>query len=640
MKRSASDAGIPPAPRQLHISAIPAFNPPAIQLPPPPPPAPLPPTIATVQRSPVAIWPQPHPTFFTFLAHQTYPPLPLGLPAIPAPAFHDMQLARLAPSSNSSSKSLQGSSGRYARSQVAEKTELTVKLATPADLSELADTLRQQTKVSKININTRCPRELKAAFDAIRTSLSVLDVVVHFEGPLPERGVLNDVFSSLQAQQAPIKSFQWIGTQADSKPQKIDQFVFEALLTSQLLERIHFSVPRSIHPISMHVTDAKQLALCIAKHQSLKSLSFTRIIGTSFIDATLKGVADSLIIKEMHFNMIDLTSNTIALKLAVSNNKQLRSISIKDCLLEFGLMTQILKSVKDHPALESLDFKTAKIPAEELQLIGEPIGELLLTNSRINALCFRCTLSPVNIAALRVGLAPNTSLAFLAMDALEDAQTSVTHRTETDTSHNLDDMFLLNKGLREIVIRLPASKNGTDDQILQAITKSPSIESLTIENIFEIQKVSNLLADNPRIKHLKLKIREIEIGERYTFAQTVHQLAENLNDNKNLLSFSLALHPRDDRKAMKNGSFGNINENIRRIDVLTTRNRVRAMAPLAGAVMSSRQHLSSNMPGALPTLPAEINQLLFEAAVNYISPNDAPKLYDTVLPFTPLPGNQ
>jgi len=42
----------------------------------------------------------------------------------------------------------------------------------------------------------------------------------------------------------------------------------------------------------------------------------------------------------------------------------------------------------------------------------------------------------------------------------------------------------------------------------------------------------------------------------------------------------------------------------------------------------------------LPTLPAEINQLLFEATIDYMSPNDAQTLYDTVLPFTPLPRNQ
>ena len=77
MKRSSSDAGLPPTPRQLQIPAIPIFNPPAIQ--PPPTPAPLPPTMGTVQRSPIAIWPQPSAAFFTVQTNHAYPPGYRGL---------------------------------------------------------------------------------------------------------------------------------------------------------------------------------------------------------------------------------------------------------------------------------------------------------------------------------------------------------------------------------------------------------------------------------------------------------------------------------------------------------------------------------------------------------------------------------
>jgi hypothetical protein len=110
------------------------------------------------------------------------------------------------------------------------------------------------------------------------------------------------------------------------------------------------------------------------------------------------------------------------------------------------------------------------------------------------------------------------------------------------------------------------------------------------------------------------------------------RLAGALNDNKNLLNFSLIDHSR----CLSDGP----DNQIFKIDNVTTRNRIRRMAPLAGAVMSRRQDLMPNVPGAPPPLPPEINQLLFEATVDYMSPNDAQTLYNTVLPFTPLPRNQ
>ena len=418
MKRSSSDAGPPPPPRQLQLPAIPVFNQPNNQ-PSPLPPAILPPTLTTVRRPSVAVWPQPGPAFFTFSANQAYPPGPPGLPA-PLPAtFHGMRLASLPPNGNAPSTTPSGSTGRYTHSKVNDKTELTVKLATAADLIELADTLRRPTKVTKINVVTWSPTELKATFEAIRTSLTVLDLEVIYEGPMPEARELNRVFSVFQEQQAPIKSFKWVSAQANAKPLEIDQHIFESLLGSQLLERVQFSGPPGNHSTTVIVNDPDRLVLCVQKHQSLKSLLLERINGGAFINAILKGVTNSPLIDEIHLDSRDLTMCSAALQAALTSNTKLRSLSIKGCQLEFGVMTRMLKSIQQHPGLVSLDFSETKIPDEELQMIGEPIGELLVTNSQIKTLGFRCTLSPANVTALEIGLSANTSLGSVIM-ALED----------------------------------------------------------------------------------------------------------------------------------------------------------------------------------------------------------------------------
>jgi cytochrome oxidase Cu insertion factor (SCO1/SenC/PrrC family) len=120
----------------------------------------------------------------------------------------------------------------------------------------------------------------------------------------------------------------------------------------------------------------------------------------------------------------------------------------------------------------------------------------------------------------------------------------------------------------------------------------------------------------------------------------MHQLADELRDNVNLLSFSITFDPKWDQQAVLRGWFGNLKEAFSKIDDVTTRNRMLSMSSVAGAVMSRRQDLLSNAQGALPALPAELNQLLFETTMNYLSPSDAKKVYNTVLPFTPPPGNQ
>jgi hypothetical protein len=204
-------------------------------------------------------------------------------------------------------------------------------------------------------------------------------------------------------------------------------------------------------------------------------------------------------------------------------------------------------------------------------------------------------------------------------------------------------MFRSNKGLEEIAIRLPSSKNGSDFPILEGVAQSPSIETLTIENLANLDGVITLIAHNQQIKHLDLKMQAIGTKNSAWIAKSVCSLAERLSENKGLFNFSFHLHHQDEMRRIDffdDDHFSDLKDAIRRVDDVTTRNRIRRMAPLAGAVMSRRQNLLNHVPGALPTLPAEINQLLFEATIDYISPNHAKKLYDTVLPFTPLPENQ
>lgn len=175
------------------------------------------------------------------------------------------------------------------------------------------------------------------------------------------------------------------------------------------------------------------------------------------------------------------------------------------------------------------------------------------------------------------------------------------------------------------------------------MAQSPSIETLAIENPANLDGIIAFITYNARIKHLNLKMQAIGKKNSSSIAQSVGRLAERLSENKGLLNFSFHLHPQDEQKRITSygaDHFSDLKEAIRSVDVITTRNQIRRMAPLAGAVMSRRQNLLSHVPEALPPLLAEINQLLFEATIDYISPNHAKAVYDTVLPFTPLPRNQ
>lgn len=639
MKRSTADAGQPP--RQPEIFQIPDFNQTPNQGATTRPHAPLPPTMTTVQRPAVAVWPEPSQAFFTFSANHPYPPGPLGLPATP-PTFHDFRFTTERPSIILRSREGSSPTGRYALSQVAGKTELIVSSTTADDLIELADTLRRPTTVTKIIVEIWQPQELKVTFDAIRTSVAVLDLEIFYLGEPPTAGELSSLFSVFQEHQLPIKSFKWISKQSNTKPLKIDQAVIEALLASQSLERIDFSAPPDKPLTFVSVNDANRLVQCIQKHPSLRSLSLKRLNGAPFINAILKGVAMSPIVEELKFDQTNLEPCTKALQVAVNNNKRLRSISIKDCPLALGAMTQLLNAIQYHPAIKSVDFSTAKIPNQELNSIGKPIEELLLANAQITALRFPCALSPANIASLKVGLDANTRLEFLGMEVFEDANNNAIHSMGTNTSTHLRDMFLSNKGLREILIRLSDCENGLNEQLLDSIAKSTSIESLTIENLSAGKPINHSLAHNDSIKHLNLKMKFGDnrfVHEIHT-SKDVENLANELSDNKNLLSFNLTLGPNEDPQRILDIEYSSLDKAIQKVRDIATRNRARNMATLAGAVMSRRQDLMPNVPGALPPLPLEINRMIFEATLDNLAPGDAKKIYDTVLPFTPLPGNQ
>jgi hypothetical protein len=603
--------------------------------------APLPPTMTNFQQPAVAACPQPSPAFFTFSANQASPPGPPSLPAIPQ-ALYDLDFLNGRGPILLRRGERPIPNGRYRLSQVAGKTELVVRHTSGADLIELADTLRSPTTVTKIIVRTSHPQELKAIFDAIRTSLAVLDLEIFYEGPLPEARELNSLFSVFQEYQLPIKSFNWISTEANTKPLKMDQYVIEALLASQSLERIDFSGAPDRPLTSVIINDANRLARCIQKHPSLRHLSLKRLNGAPFINAILKGVAMSPIVEELKFDQTNLRPCTKALQDAVNKNKGLRSISIKDCPLTSGAMTQLLNSIRYHPAIKSVDFSAAQIPDQELNSIGQSIGELLLVNAQITALSFRCALSPASIASLKVGLDANTSLEFLGMAVPEDANNNAIHSTGTNTSAHLRDMFLSNKRLREILIRLSDSENGLNEQLLDSIAKSTSIESLTIENLRPGKLINHSLAHHDSIKHLNLKMMFVDhnfVHEIHT-SKSIENLANELSDNKNLLSFNLTLGPNEDPQRILDLKYSSLDTAIQKVRDIATRNRARNMAPLAGAVMSRRQDLMPNVPGAVPPLPPEINRMIFEATLDNLAPGDAKKIYDTVLPFTPLPGNQ
>ena len=231
---------------------------------------------------------------------------------------------------------------------------------------------------------------------------------IFYLGQLPEAKELNSLFSVFQEHQLPIKSFKWISKQSNTKPLKMDQYVIEALLASQSLERIDFSAPPDKPLTFVSVNDAKRLAQCIQKHPSLRSLSLKRLNGAPFINAILNGVAMSPTVEELKFDQTNLHPCTKALQVAVNNNKRLRSISIKDCPFASGAMTQLLNAIHYHPAIKSVEFSTAQIPNQELNSIGKPIGELLLANAQITALRFPCALSPANIAILKEALNKST----------------------------------------------------------------------------------------------------------------------------------------------------------------------------------------------------------------------------------------
>ena len=627
MKRSSSDAGLPPTPRPLQISAIPVFNPPAIQ----PPPPPLPPMMTTVQRPAIAAWPQPSPAFYTFAANQAYPPRQSGLPVSTA-VPHGMRFVSRPPTNNAPLTTLPSSTGRYTPSKLAGNTELTIKLSTGDDLIELAGTLSHPHTVNKITLITCCPEELRKTFNAICASKSPLHLVVSYGGPRLGRSSLNKLFSSLTTQQAPLKSLRWVNTTTNVTSQEISQRAFESLCALQLLESFHFSGLHAGQSRSVDLRDAKQWSLSLEKNGSLRSISMQRTNGAAFISGFLQDAAKSQTLENIHLEYLDLTPLSETLLAALNDNRNLKSVSVKGCQLAFGTMTKILRSIQQHPGLQSLDFSKAQIPHDELQFIGEPIQELLVTNNQLNELSCRYTTSPVNIKALTLGLEANTTLSSLTMEALGHRSSSAANLSEINTRSDIDHLFKSNKGLRQIVIQIPSSEGDADYSILRGLEKNTLIESLTIENLVHLNEVIDLMKSHPQFKHLTLKTGQLDYAEKFRFSEGMWLLTGVLKDNKNLLNFSFIDHSR----CLSNGP----DNQILRIDNVTTRNRIRRMAPLAGLAMSRRQNLLSHVPGASPTLPPEINQRLFEATIDYISPGDAQELYDTVLPFMPLPENQ
>jgi hypothetical protein len=521
MKRSSSDAGLPPTPRPLQISAIPVFNPFAIQ--PPTPPAPLPPTMTTAQRPAIAAWPQPSPAFYTFAANQAYPPRPSGLPVSTA-VPHGMRFVSRPPTNNAPLTTPPSSTGLYTPSKLAGKTEAIVKLATPADLSELASTLgRSDNTVTKITLETSNPKELKGMLDAICKSKSAIELVVVYTAPMPQGKGLEASFSGLLDGKAPVKSFKWISKISNATNTIIDQCIFESVLAIKNLERFDFSAPKKFNCVSVFVSDPEKLANSVKNHASLKSLSLNGVNGSWFLNNILKGAAENANFKEICLESIDLKECGEALKLAANNNKNLNSISLRACQLESSTLSNILNCVTFHEALKSLDFSRVKIPNEELRSIGEPIGELLFWNNNIQTLRIKCALSPDNVTHLTSGLSVNTSITFLEMEALKDATND---QLENDGIFNLKAIFRSNQSLQKMVLRLPEYDKSIEAEVLEGVAQHRLTKSLTLENLIELDGVINFLKLNPTLTNLKLKVQSKRFLDNSKSVESVNQLSD------------------------------------------------------------------------------------------------------------------
>ena len=166
-----------------------------------------------------------------------------------------------------------------------------------------------------------------------------------------------------------------------------------------------------------------------------------------------------------------------------------------------------------------------------------------------------------------------------------------------------------------------------NEQLLDSIAKSPSIESLTIENLSAGKPINHSLAHNDSIKHLNLKMKFGDnrfVHEIHT-SKDVENLANELSGNKNLLSFNFTRGPNEDPQRILDIEYSSLDKAIQKVRDIATRNRVRNMATLAVAVMSRRQDMMPNAPGALPPLPPEINRMIFEATLDNLAPGDAKK---------------
>ena len=496
--------------------------------------------MTSVHRPSIVGWPQPNPAFFTFSANQAYPPGPPRPPGLPAtqPAGHQgIRLATRPPTTHLPSTAPSGSSGRYTPSKLAGKTEAILKLATPADLSELASTLgSSDNTVTKITLETSNPKELKNMLDAICKSKSAIELVVVYTAPMPQQKGLEASFSGLLGGKAPVKSFQWISKISNTKNIVIDQCIFESVLAIKNLERFDFSVPKKFNCVSVVVSDPEKLANSVKNHASLKSLSLNGVNGSSFLKNILKGAAENTTFKEICLESIDLKECGEALKLAVNNNKNLSSISLRGCQLESLTLSNILDCVKSYQALKSLDFGRVKIPDEELRSIGEPIGELLIWNNNIQTLSIKFALSPDNVISLMSGLSSNNSITFLEMEALKDA---TDEQLENDEIFNLNAIFRSNQSLQEMVLRLPECDKNIEAEILAGVAQHRPTKSLTLENLIELDGVINFLKLNPTITNLELKVQSNRFLDNSKSVESINQLTDILEQNRYLLSFDL-----------------------------------------------------------------------------------------------------
>ena len=415
----------------------------------------------------------------------------------------------------------------------------------------------------------------------------------------------------------------------------VDQRLFETLCSFNNLSSVKVY---ALHKLGVFLDNPKSLIQALA-NSPIKQLTLSALWKSdSFLSAVFDGLALNNKLETLSLWHQDLTGHSEKLlALLQQNNPALTKLKLNNCRFQETQLHALFEAAAQHPTLEKVSLLRV-MPALNFAPSDNTAaaGRVFAISPKLKELRLSIRSDPNNIAAITQGLQGNTSLRLLDLGSLLHAADSNSDELSNDSA--LEQLYASTTQVRIVKVSLQDMLCWHPQKIFKGLARSPSIESVWIDELKSVAGLAELIQSNSKIQHIRLGIKETcDFVQLLTSMEAAALAAPH---NTHLTDFDFEFNDWVSRTVFgyKEDSklYSRLETAVSEIQEVGRRNALMNGVEQAGQGMWATllsQDLDAQGDTSIPSLPLDVTLQLAHAVATYLEPAQAEAVFKELMPF-------